>query len=864
MLYIGRWITPTLLVAVMSFGVQVQLAHATTCDAGNPVGSQCIVILNTGAGSGNQTWTVPADWNNSSNSVAIIGSGGKGGLSNANGGGGGGGGAYASSTNLTLSGTVTYAIGTSSTTTAPTLGQSGLYETYFNGTASSTASVTADWGRMGNSSAGGAGGSTAYSIGSVKFAGGNGGAPGGATNSGGGGGGGSGGPEGAGPSAASDSGFSSAGGGSGNGGGSAGSSGGASLNKGGNNYLGSGGGTASGGNGSNGGGGGGAASGASSTSGGNGSAGNEWGTGIGSGGGGGGAAPSGSGSFGGAGGKYGGGGGGGQDAGLGGPGIGGQGLIVIIYTPTSSSSHAVSQNISYTYDADGNITQVIDNSSSDAAATTTYTYDGLNRLLTASTTGIAIGNNFFKTWTYDALGNISSSTDKGVYSYAGNSGSSYADPDAATSIGTSTTLAYDHNGNLLTFKVGTTATSSFAWDYVNRLTQSIVAGATTTYGYDVNNERVFAGSTYYPFTFYNTQGSTSTIVKHIFINGEPVADIQGSGTSSASIYYIHGDQLNSTNVVSNSSANADQLYAYYPFGAARVSEKNGSFTEQRQYIGDEFDSNSNLNYLNNRYYNSGQGQFISQDPIFTGPASQQNLQDPQSLNAYSYSEDNPIVRSDPTGKLTASGLFKDINGAISNLLYAVGLYDPLANGYTPVGPSSQKSAAGGSVGQSTFHVGNSSIGAVIPTTAWQTQLPDMTACFKTCEKMAGYTPSRSDGIITSNLANGNLVTQPAAKQGVATINSYLEAGKPIIVGVNRDGGTEEGNLNPASQHYVVIVGESADQNGQYYTFYDPGTSREAAGTSALNRLYLNPVDNTLSGTSVYNGATYTVTEVRPQ
>jgi hypothetical protein len=48
--------------------------------------------------------------------------------------------------------------------------------------------------------------------------------------------------------------------------------------------------------------------------------------------------------------------------------------------------------------------------------------------------------------------------------------------------------------------------------------------------------------------------------------------------------------VNSTYVVSNSSANIDQLYAYYPYGGQRLAEKNGSFTEQRQFIGDEYDT----------------------------------------------------------------------------------------------------------------------------------------------------------------------------------------------------------------------------------------------------------------------------------
>jgi RHS repeat-associated protein len=48
--------------------------------------------------------------------------------------------------------------------------------------------------------------------------------------------------------------------------------------------------------------------------------------------------------------------------------------------------------------------------------------------------------------------------------------------------------------------------------------------------------------------------------------------------------------------------------------------------------------------LNARYYNSAQGQFISEDPTFLGM--QQNLNDPQSLNSYSYANDNPITGKD--------------------------------------------------------------------------------------------------------------------------------------------------------------------------------------------------------------------------
>jgi RHS repeat-associated protein len=73
---------------------------------------------------------------------------------------------------------------------------------------------------------------------------------------------------------------------------------------------------------------------------------------------------------------------------------------------------------------------------------------------------------------------------------------------------------------------------------------------------------------------------------------------------------------------------------------------NTGSTNARQYIG-QYTDNSGLSYLNARYYASSQGQFTSEDPVFLG--TQQNLGDPQSLNAYSYSEDNPIIKEDPSG-----------------------------------------------------------------------------------------------------------------------------------------------------------------------------------------------------------------------
>jgi RHS repeat-associated protein len=123
----------------------------------------------------------------------------------------------------------------------------------------------------------------------------------------------------------------------------------------------------------------------------------------------------------------------------------------------------------------------------------------------------------------------------------------------------------------------------------------------------------------------------------------------------------HPDHLGSTNVVTDASGTVAQLLDYYPYGATRVSSNTYPTNEKRQYIGQFSDAQTNLNYLNARYYDGSRGQFLSQDPTFLAMGnsqqleqlSNQNLQrflaDPQQVNSYSYASDNPVVKKDPNG-----------------------------------------------------------------------------------------------------------------------------------------------------------------------------------------------------------------------
>jgi len=327
---------------------------------------------------------------------------------------------------------------------------------------------------------------------------------------------------------------------------------------------------------------------------------------------------------------------------------------------TNGSSTAI-QSSTYTYDNDGNITKSLDNSATNGAITVNYTYDGLNRLLTASSSGAASGGNYLETFTYDPVGNILTGP-AGTYTY--NGGSAYTDPDAVTKItnGTSTTnFTYDNNGNLTNASSGFT----YTWDYNNRLLSAYGAGATSTYGYDYTGERASVtngtSTTYYPETTYNANG-TSTITKTIYANGELVATVQ-NGTSTT-VSYVSDDYLGGTNAVSNSSGALVENVSYLPYGQIRIDNEAGANVPQK-YIGAPLDSPTQLSYLQARYYSGVQGQFLSEDPVFqafgTPKVNQfvnghlsKLLVDPQVLNPYSYASDNPINNEDPSGLLTSS------------------------------------------------------------------------------------------------------------------------------------------------------------------------------------------------------------------
>jgi RHS repeat-associated protein len=270
-----------------------------------------------------------------------------------------------------------------------------------------------------------------------------------------------------------------------------------------------------------------------------------------------------------------------------------------------------------------------------------------------------------------------------------------------------TTYTYDNNGNVTS--VGTT--TFYTYDYANRLTQSAIrignATTTTSYAYGPFGERVsqtLASSTIlYPNKFFSVASSTGTGAKYatttdyVYAGSNLMATvdqklISGTASGTAITRYNHTDNLGSTNVTSDANMAVAQTIDYAPYGSVLATTNTGATKAARQFIG-QFTDDSGLSYLNARFYNSAQGQFITQDPTFLAlgnpgllqQLSQQNqqglLSDPQQMNAYSYGRDNPIRMKDPNGQqsvedfrlfydgleLTNRGLYaRDISGYVRN------------------------------------------------------------------------------------------------------------------------------------------------------------------------------------------------------
>src|SRR3989344_7036867 len=164
------------------------------------------------------------------------------------------------------------------------------------------------------------------------------------------------------------------------------------------------------------------------------------------------------------------------------------------------------------------------------------------------------------------------------------------------------------------YHLTSTGSQTNSWDHRTRLTTVYASSSPSTfYLYDHTTARVAKGSgtatTTYTSKYYELISATST--KYIWAGDTLLATIEGNGVAT-STSYSHPDHLGSTNAVTNSSGTLTQTLDYYPYGGRRINS--GTDTPSREFIGQYYDEDTELSYLNARYYDGARGQFTSQDP----------------------------------------------------------------------------------------------------------------------------------------------------------------------------------------------------------------------------------------------------------
>ncbi len=175
---------------------------------------------------------------------------------------------------------------------------------------------------------------------------------------------------------------------------------------------------------------------------------------------------------------------------------------------------------------------------------------------------------------------------------------------------------------------------TITWDVENRPV-TVTGGATFVYDGDGNRVKKTEGgqTVLYINQYYEKNITTGIVTTSYFLGGQLVATREGT-----TLRYVHQDSLGSTSTMSASDGTAISSISYFSFGLTRT----GSVNTTKEFTGQRLDS-TGLYYYNARYYDPVIGRFISPDS--TG----QRLSDPQTLNRYSYCENNPLKYTDPSG-----------------------------------------------------------------------------------------------------------------------------------------------------------------------------------------------------------------------
>ena len=319
---------------------------------------------------------------------------------------------------------------------------------------------------------------------------------------------------------------------------------------------------------------------------------------------------------------------------------------------------------------------------------TPITYDSLNRLVLATQT-LPGGNPQYTCWSYDSFGNLQQQ-------YVSNQtfSSSPGQPCVQTqgAVVAETQMAYNANNQITsggwknrmgTFDSGSptydpAGGGNMVYDLQNQYLYTAngqvcavqqpmafgVAGPMIGYLYDAEGHRVAKGKLTSMSCDPTANGFQATDVYIIGPDGQEMTEVEGSGNwvhtnvsadggmiatyknDGLGAHFQLADWLGTRRVQTDYLGQIEDQCQSQPFGDGLTCSGPGVDVSRHHFTGKERDSESGLDMMGARYYGSTMGRFMSPDPSGLVFAS---LANPQSLNLYSYAQNNPLIYTDPTG-----------------------------------------------------------------------------------------------------------------------------------------------------------------------------------------------------------------------
>ncbi|WP_405701861.1 polymorphic toxin-type HINT domain-containing protein [Streptomyces sp. NBC_01383] len=324
----------------------------------------------------------------------------------------------------------------------------------------------------------------------------------------------------------------------------------------------------------------------------------------------------------------------------------------------------------YTYDPANNVTSINAAYGQDAARTTDtqcFTYDALRRMAEAwtntsttcasgpSTKTVGGQDAYWTSYSYDAVGNRKTETQHATQSGpAADTTRTYTAPATGThklpkvtQTGTNPheeSYSYDEAGNTHTRKIGANAQQALSWDDEGHL-KTVAQGANTSnYVYDEDGQRLIrrdsTGTTLYlpgGNELHLAKNGTLSATRYYQAGGATVAIRQGGKLS----FLISDPHGTGTTQVSADAQQTVTRRKTTPFGATRGTQS-VPWVGDKGFVGGTKDTDTGLTHLGAREYDPTLGRFLSVDPVL-------DLNDPQQINGYTYSNNNPTTFSDPSG-----------------------------------------------------------------------------------------------------------------------------------------------------------------------------------------------------------------------